>query len=75
MKINKEIIISIFDKANGYGKEYGDWADYNEIDPIRNEFIRLVNAVDLLEKKSFMSIFSNEAIRLIDEEINNEESC
>ena len=72
--MNTKIIISIFDKANGYGKDYGDWADYNEIDPIRNEFIRLVNAADLLEKKSFMSRFSDEAIGLIDEAIKNENS-
>jgi hypothetical protein len=67
--MKKEIIISIFDKSNGYGKEYGDWADYNDIDPIRNEFIRLVNAVDLLEKSHFISRFSDEALKLIDGEL------
>lgn len=37
--VEKELIIQAFDKASRYGKEYGDFADCEEIDPIRDEFI------------------------------------
>lgn len=69
--MNDEIILGIFDKASGYAD---GWADYKEIEPIRNEFIRLIKQVRKIEAKAFCSQFSKDQLDLINKAIKDEES-
>ena len=70
--MKKEYIIRAFDKANGYGEEFGDWADYQEIEPIRSEFIAILNAMYSIESKAMLSGLSSNAINLLDKEISKD---
>lgn len=64
--MKKSDVIRAFDKASGFGEEFGDFADYHEVRPIREEFIRLIEAIHALESQAVLSTLSPEALSLLD---------
>lgn len=67
--MKKEIILAIFDKASGYGDACGDWADYQNIEPVRVEFAKLLDEVYRIQGKAFLSRLSPKELEMLDADI------
>ena len=67
--VSKENIIKAFDKASGFGVEFGDFADYHEIQPIRDEFVMIIDQLFKIEMRQITSIISDKSLAMITEDL------